>query len=369
MTSSPLVSAVIPAYNAAPFIGAAIDSVLSQTYRNVEVIVVDDGSKDNTAEIAYSFAEKDPRVRVVRQGNSGAPTARNRGISVSTGSLIAPLDADDIWLPAKIEKQISEFNTKNTGMVYCWSFTIDGNGNYAGSVQTGDAEGYIYDVLFMDNLTANGSSQMYSRAALDVVGVYNPRAGTETADYDLVLRVAQHYRIGVVRELLVGYRQLPASASRNLDRMWRSYVSTIDAAQNRTPDVSRNILRWSRAGTLAYLSGQAFGSQQYGATLNYLGRAVLADPALLLSTGTYRLARRAVKLMMSDREDAPAATATPTGSRDDAFCPPPAVSHSLREQRHSAGWWKPSNIVEARRWRIAHERSRARASRQQPNQR
>jgi glycosyltransferase involved in cell wall biosynthesis len=103
MRSDPLVSAIIPTYNRAGVVGEAIDSVVGQSYPNLEVIVVDDGSSDDTLSRLQHFSG---RIRIVRQPNSGPAAARNRGISVARGELIAFLDSDDLWLPTKIERQV-----------------------------------------------------------------------------------------------------------------------------------------------------------------------------------------------------------------------------------------------------------------------
>ena len=102
----PLVSVIVPAYNAEAFIGDTLDSIINQTYTNLEVLVVDDGSQDRTPEIVESIAQKDPRVILLRQSNAGVAAARNLAIQKSTGDYIAPIDADDIWYPQKLEKQM-----------------------------------------------------------------------------------------------------------------------------------------------------------------------------------------------------------------------------------------------------------------------
>lgn len=106
--SVPLVSVIMPAYNAGPYIGEAIQSILDQTFANWDLIVVDDGSTDNTAEVVATFLS-DRRIRYHKQPNGGEPVARNTGIELSHGNLIAWLDADDIWFPEKLAKQIEIF--------------------------------------------------------------------------------------------------------------------------------------------------------------------------------------------------------------------------------------------------------------------
>src|SRR5688572_33231336 len=103
----PTVSVVIPAYNAAAFIRETIDSALAQTYRDFEVIVVNDGSTDDTMARLREFGS---RIRVHEQSNSGVATARNSGVKIATGSWIAFLDSDDLWMPQKLERQLADSN-------------------------------------------------------------------------------------------------------------------------------------------------------------------------------------------------------------------------------------------------------------------
>src|SRR5579883_3127014 len=102
----PLISVVIPAYNAARTIGATLRSVIDQTYPNIEIIVVDDGSTDGTAAIVRSVLAGEPRLRFVAQGNAGVAAARNAGAALARGDFIAPVDADDLWHPTKLAKQM-----------------------------------------------------------------------------------------------------------------------------------------------------------------------------------------------------------------------------------------------------------------------
>ena len=106
-TKSELISVIIPAHNAARHISATLRSVRDQTHRSLEIIAVDDGSTDNTGQILEKFAAEDRRMSVLRQDNSGVAMARNLAISHSRGDFIAPLDADDIWHPEKLARQLS----------------------------------------------------------------------------------------------------------------------------------------------------------------------------------------------------------------------------------------------------------------------
>src|SRR3954449_3573195 len=127
ITADELISVIIPAHNVERFVARTLESVLGQTHRALEVIVVDDGSTDGTAATVQSFADKDSRVRFIRSRNLGVSAARNLAIKESRGALIAPIDADDIWHPDKLTRQLAVMRagSPKLGFVYCWSRGID----------------------------------------------------------------------------------------------------------------------------------------------------------------------------------------------------------------------------------------------------
>lgn len=126
----PLVSVIMPAYNAAPFLEEAISSVISQTISEWELFVIDDCSSDDTFRIACALADKDSRIHVLRNDvNSGVAKTRNRGIDMAKGQYIAFLDSDDRWHPEKLEQQIDVSRQTDAGIVYCSYAIIDANGS------------------------------------------------------------------------------------------------------------------------------------------------------------------------------------------------------------------------------------------------
>ena len=152
-----LVSVVIPNYNYARFLPEAIDSVLAQTYGQIEIIVVDDGSTDDSREILDGYGD---RVTVIFQQNAGVSAARNNGVSRSRGEYLAFLDADDAWLPAKIERQIAAFRgDEEIGLVHVGMVEIDGSGNSL-SERTDGREAWFRMALLFEGL-------LYSAAAAD----------------------------------------------------------------------------------------------------------------------------------------------------------------------------------------------------------
>ncbi len=201
---NPKVSVIIPNYNYEKFISATIESVLSQTYRNIEIIVVDDGSRDNSLEILKNFGDK---IRVVSQENEGVSAARNHGVSLSEGDLIGFLDADDIWLPEKLERQIEKFNADTeVGLVHCSMTLIDLDNEPIGENSNGQ-EGWVSEefLLFERGVVVGaGSTALVKRQVFDEVGGFDLRLST-AADWDFCYQVSRKYKLGFVAEPLVLY--------------------------------------------------------------------------------------------------------------------------------------------------------------------
>lgn len=295
MPDSPLVSVIIPAYNAEFFIRHTLRSVLSQSYRNIEVLVADDGSEDATPYIVEEFVEKDRRVKLLRQKNRGVAAARNLAISGAAGKFIAPLDADDVWFPIKLAKQVQRFQQAppETGLVYTWSAAISERGRLLGGCANWNVEGHALIPLIYRNFIGNASVPLIRTECLERVGGYNDRLIADNAqgceDWDITLRIAEHYRFAVVPEFLVGYRQIDGSMSANVETMARSYDRIIDAIRARHPEISAEVFRWSAGYFYLYLTGKAYLSGNAPAAIKWLNRAIAHDPGLLSAPVIYRL--------------------------------------------------------------------------------
>jgi glycosyltransferase involved in cell wall biosynthesis len=286
VSREPLVSVVIPAYNAEAFIGATLDSALQQTHRAIEVIVVDDGSSDGTAALVEAYARRDSRVRLVRQQNAGVAAARNRGIADARGDFVAPLDADDLWEPTKIERQVARMLEagSDVGIVYCWWLLIDRDGAILDSSPQWQVEGRAVDALLQVNFAGNASVPLFRRQALVEVGGYDAslraRGAQGFEDWDVALKVAEQWNVAVVPAVLVGYRRQDSGMSASTDRMWRSYELVIQGVRARRPDVNRRLLRRSRHQFALYVAGIAFWSRKYGRASTWILRAMWSRATL-----------------------------------------------------------------------------------------
>jgi glycosyltransferase involved in cell wall biosynthesis len=195
------VAVVMPAYQAEAFVGEAIGSVLAQTLGDWELVVVDDGSTDTTVEAAETAAAGDDRIRVVRSDHQGLPAvARNRGIALTSAPVVAFLDADDVWHPTKLERQLDALGRwPEVGLVHAAAERlVDGQTLEPHPVES-------EDLLFQNFIVC--SSVVLRRELLDVHGVFDtdPRLrGTE--DYDLWLRLEPHTELAFIDEPLLAYR-------------------------------------------------------------------------------------------------------------------------------------------------------------------
>jgi len=208
--SEDLVSIIMPAYNCGDFIGIALDSVVAQTYQNWELIVVDDCSTDNTAEIVKEYMRRDSRIKYLRlDKNSGAAVARNTAIDIAKGKYIAFLDSDDVWFPNKLSKQI-EFMKKNGYTFTCTSYTkIDEKGNYLRTVKARIKNDYE-DIL--KNCPGN-STVIYDSEKLGKFKVPNIRKRNDYVMWLQVIKKAK-YLYGL-QEPLSSYRIRRGSLSKN----------------------------------------------------------------------------------------------------------------------------------------------------------
>lgn len=219
------VSVIIPAYNAEPFIADTVQSALDQTHENLEIIVVDDGSTDLTVACLEPFGD---RIRVHRQANGGVARARNAGIGIATGSWIAFLDADDLWLPRKLERQLA---SSDAPMTYTNRFNIGARGALpeVQSDVTAMHEGDLFLPLLLEGNFITLSSVVLRRDVFEATGGFSPEL-SGAADWDMWLRVTEHHRVGLCREPLVRYRFHPDGMSRNHEAMGRERTRVVSRA-------------------------------------------------------------------------------------------------------------------------------------------
>jgi len=201
------ISIVIPTYNCAKYICEAINSVINQTYKNVEIIVVDDGSTDNTREILKPYIDS-KKIRYFYEENSGPAKAKNKGIRIADGEYIAFLDSDDMWLPDKLKSQMDFFRSHpNIKAVHCDLdfFNADNILNNIFDKKRLIQEGWIFEDYLLLRSWVFLSCLLVRKTVLDTIGLFNESLYT-AEDTNLILRIAKKYRFGFVDKILVKRR-------------------------------------------------------------------------------------------------------------------------------------------------------------------
>ena len=199
LSSSPLVSVIIPTYNRAWMVREAIDSVLSQTYRNVELIIVDDGSIDQSRELLARYSND---AIVLHQANQGVSAARNRGIAVAGGALIAFLDSDDLWLPEKLERQVAFFMANPQARICQTEEVWIRNGRRVNPRRRHRKPSGMIFQPSLELCLVSPSAVMMRRQLLVSAGGFDESLPA-CEDYDLWLRISSAYPVYLIEEALI----------------------------------------------------------------------------------------------------------------------------------------------------------------------
>lgn len=285
----PQVTVIIPAYNSMPCLIETIDSVLQQTFTDFEVIVINDGSSDDTATWVKQISDR--RVKLISQANQGASGARNTGIAHASGEYLAFLDADDLWHPTKLEKQVRCLEQDPAvGLVNTWTAFIDAAGKPTGRILTSHAEGEVWQHIAERNQIGCGSAPMVRHACFETVGVFD-RNLTPVEDWDMWIRIATRYPFAVLKEPLTYYRQLPTSSSKNAKKMEQSFHLAIEKTfQSASPEqlYLKSCSYHHAYLCLAWKCLQA-EDKDYRQARHYYAAAVASNPRLRYSVECVRL--------------------------------------------------------------------------------
>lgn len=242
-TTYPLVSVIMAAYNAADFIGEAIESVLNQTYENLELIIVNDGSVDDTDLIVQKYLN-DSKLKYFSQKNAGQTIAKNNGIKAAAGEVIGFCDADDYWHSEKLHKQMAILlSDAKIGVVYSDIQAIDQDGK---KIKTDEQligkSGHILDDLLFDNFIPFGSA-IFRVKCIQEHGGFNEsyRMGI---DWDLWLRFSTTWKFGFCPEKLYFYREWEGQMSRNYNGRYKGALVILENFKNRYPTfIKKNYYR------------------------------------------------------------------------------------------------------------------------------
>lgn len=288
----PLVSVIVPAYNAACFLPESISSVLAQTWRDFELIVVNDGSTDGTMACVEAFTDR--RIRLVTQANRGLAGARNGGIRAARGTFIALLDADDLWHPEKLARHVAHLRANPAvGVSYSASAFMDNEGRDMHVMQSPKLRGVTPRDVFLRNPVGNGSAPVIRRKTLDDIAFVAPIGASrelwyfderfrQSEDIECWLRIAlsTHWIFEGLGDPLTRYRVNVDGLSAALDKQYATWEAAVDKARGIAPFFVARYERQARAYQLRYLARRALSMRDPARAARLLYRAMVGFPGM-----------------------------------------------------------------------------------------
>ena len=227
------VSVIIPAYNAEETIKETIHSVLAQTYQNLELIVVNDGSTDNTLEMLQKIDDK--RLKIHSIENRGLPAARNFGLSVAIGKYISFIDADDLWIADKLDKQLRALEREpDAGIAYSWTVLIDSEGRFVGASDRLYLKGSVFKEMLLGCFLYSGSNALFRKDCIKSVGLFD-QDKRSAADWDFLIRCSAAWNFVVVPNYQVFYRVRKDSMSSRIDEVEKDLLMVTEEAFRNAP--------------------------------------------------------------------------------------------------------------------------------------
>jgi len=278
------VSVVMPAYNASQYLHGTIESVLAQTFKNFELLVIDDGSTDTTAEIAHYYSQQDSRVKLFSQTNQGVSVARNIGIQIAQGEFIALLDSDDQWLPEKLAVHVKHLTSHpELGISFGRVEFMNSEGNSTGQFSNSQLTNLTPVHLYYENPLITPSNVVIRRAVFEQIGGFDPNLkGTE--DAELFLRsICSDWKAEGINRVLTRYRTSVGGVSSQLYRMEEDWNRLNQKVKSYAPELVNQHYCQAQASFLRYLARQALRCSlpsQVG--VDFMIRALRSDWQLML---------------------------------------------------------------------------------------
>jgi glycosyltransferase involved in cell wall biosynthesis len=285
------VSVIIPVYNVEQYIGAAIESVLHQTYQDFEILVVDDGSPDRSLEIVQTFV--DPRIKLLRQANGGLASARNCGMRHASGEYIAFLDGDDRWMPAMLHLHLNHLKQNpEIGVSFNPSTLIDSEGNDLGQALNPKLHPIQLADLFRCNVVGNGSAAVLRQAVCEAVKLpaetgkpdrYFQESLRANEDIEFWLRIAiqTSWQIAGIPQALTQYRVNPHSLSRNFAGQLAYGQQALEIIRTYAPDIADQWGKVFMAYQFRYLARHAIRHRCGSDAVAMIHQALSTYPALV----------------------------------------------------------------------------------------
>ena len=280
----PLISVVIPVYNNETTIQETIESVLTQSFSDLELIVINDGSQDSTLKIVSSIL--DPRLKVFSYPNAGLAATRNRGVSHASGEYISFIDADDLWTPDKLEAQFKALQVNpQAAVAYSWTDWIDEFGQFLRPGGHISVNGDVFATLLVRDFVESGSNPLIRAEALAEVGGFDESLPA-VEDWDMWLRLAAGYEFVCVPSPQILYRVSSSSMSSNVWKMEAGSLRVIERAFAVAPESLQHLKRevlGSRYKYLTFKAVEGTPERKKGlAAVRFLWQMVRYDRSMLL---------------------------------------------------------------------------------------
>jgi glycosyltransferase involved in cell wall biosynthesis len=300
MVVSPKVSVIVPVYNIASYITDTLMSVETQSFRDFEVLVVDDGSTDDTAKLVKGFCQRDDRFQLLQKENGGLASARNYGMYRARGEYIALLDGDDLYKPDKLANHVARLDRNlSAGVVYSASAAIrDDGGSTFVSLSGRPLNSNLLFSLLCKNFIGHGSNAMFRRSIIEEVGGFDETLpSSEDIDYWLRIASTGKWKFDREPQILCCYRVRPSGLSFNVAEMQRCSERVIKSAYQRSPDLVEPMLPTAYAYMYRYLArlsitgGDRFKAKEYIDLAWKSDRSIFfSDPRSLITLLSVRLA-------------------------------------------------------------------------------
>jgi len=279
-----LVSVIIATYNRENFLKETIDSVLAQTYKNFELIIIDDGSTDSTKKIVKSY--NDSRIKYFYQKNSGQNSAKNNGLLAAKGKYITILDSDDVILPKKLELQVNALEKNHlSAVVYGGIILIDSNSNEIGKQKLKIHSGNVLKELLFTNFLYNGSNALFKRECIEKTGLFDESVKRMT-DWDLYLRISLYFNFICIQADLLKYRVHNENMSCGYQKYEKNGKIILERIFS-NPDFPKSLRRYkNKAYALRerYIARKYFDNSQYTTARKYFLKSMQTDWKLIFCT-------------------------------------------------------------------------------------
>ena len=282
---------LVPAYNAGTTLAATLKSAMASTGANLEIVVVDDGSTDATSAIVEEMAASEPRLRLLRQEHRGVSAALNRGLAQVRGDYVARLDADDLWHPSKLEKQVAVMaDNPDVDLVYSFVRYVDGKSRLLRDAVPLALSGPALCQCLYRGIDGGGSSVLFRRSGLDHAGGYDEKLSV-WEDLLVHLKVVAQGALACVPEYLVGYRVRSDSSSSDPVRSLRNSRLVRQRIASAFPQIPAFVQRWSNARRLFELAEEFAGAGHYLKSAMLVAECFRSDFSGTSARLAYRLTR------------------------------------------------------------------------------